>query len=173
MGIVEHVDMYPTFAELAGAPVNTSEESIGGTSYASLFDSRAGSFAGDAAYTQYPRCCQGKAPYDFTQNQRCAYVDKTNFTYMGYSVRTTEFRYTEFAEWDGQKLKPIWNSSVPSFGSELYDHKGNPGIGETAFDDFENENLAFKDEYQEVVAKLSKQLRDFYDGHGNAGQLVV
>ena len=30
------------------------------------------------------------------------------------------------------------------------------------FDDFENENLAFKEEHASTVAMLSKQLREFY-----------
>merc|ERR1712224_796114 len=98
--------------------------------------------------------------------KRCFNVKKKDFTYMGYSVRTAEWRYTEYAQWDGANLKPMWNASVPSFGSELYDHRNDDGTGEAAFDDFENENLAFQAEYQEVVVQLSKQLRQFYDNTG-------
>jgi hypothetical protein len=46
----------------------------------------------------------------------------TRRRYMGYSVRTPTWRYTEFAQWDGHKLCPIWNASVPCVYSELYDH---------------------------------------------------
>ena len=52
-------------------------------------------------------------------------------------VRTPTWRYTEFAEWDGLKLCPVWNASVPCAYSELYDHTGDDGYGLHVFDDFE------------------------------------
>jgi hypothetical protein len=41
-------------------------------------------------------------------------------------------------------------------GVELYDHHGDLA---DCFDCYENENLAYKPEYANVVAELSKQLR--------------
>ena len=43
--------------------------------------------------------------------------------YMGYSIRTSSWRYTEWAAWDGALLKPRWNVSA---GVELYDHAADP-----------------------------------------------
>eukprot|EP01065_Artemidia_motanka_P017535 TRINITY_DN2098_c0_g1_i1.p1 TRINITY_DN2098_c0_g1~~TRINITY_DN2098_c0_g1_i1.p1 ORF type:complete len:645 (+),score=198.09 TRINITY_DN2098_c0_g1_i1:62-1936(+) len=157
--IVEHVDLYPTTAELAGIPVPSSE-SIEGKSYAALLDAPSDTEGFDAAYTQYPRCCVGSPPYNFTRNKRCAQVKKEDFTYMGYSLRSPEWRYTEWAVWDGAKLKPKWGT-MPN-ATELYDHRGDTGKGVTVFDDFENENLAFKPEHAGTVSQLSKQLRAFY-----------
>jgi hypothetical protein len=90
-----------------------------------------------AAYTQYPRCNKGSMPIDILNNSRCASVKKADFKYMGYSVRTPTWRYTEFAEWNGLKLCPVWNASVPCAYSELYDHTGDDGYGLHVFDDFE------------------------------------
>ena len=125
---MEHVDLYPTISALAGIPVDPADESIEGSSYAALFDNPRHAIATaqvfQAAYTQYPRCNAGSMPIDVLMNQRCAFVSKRDFKYMGYSLRTPTWRYTEYAAWDGQKLCPMWNSSVPCVYSELYDHTG-------------------------------------------------
>ena len=125
---VEHVDLYPTISALAGIPVDPADESIEGSSYAALFDNPRHAIATSrvfqAAYTQYPRCNAGSMPIDVLKNIRCAFVSKRDFKYMGYSLRTPTWRYTEYAAWDGEKLCPMWNSSVPCVYSELYDHTG-------------------------------------------------
>jgi iduronate 2-sulfatase len=59
---------------------------------------------------------------------------------MGHSIRTDRYRYTEWAE-PGQE--PI--------GVELYDHQTDPA---------ENVNIAGLAEHKELVAKLSKMLKD-------------
>ncbi len=59
---------------------------------------------------------------------------------MGHSIRTDRYRYTEWAE-PGQKPE----------GVELYDHQTDPD---------ENVNVAGREENKEVVAKLSKMLKD-------------
>ena len=91
--LVEHVDLYPTLAELAGVPVTrAANESIEGDSYASLFAEGAQpatevwSNRWNASFTQYPRCGEtvspGGAP-GFGSAKRCANVEKTAFVYMG------------------------------------------------------------------------------------------
>lgn len=107
VAIVEHVDLYPSISELAGIPVTRAEEAIEGFSYAALF-AEAGSAEALAlvasggwtkyAYTQYPRCNKGAMPINFLDDVRCANVHKQDFKYMGYSVRTPLWRYTEFAQ---------------------------------------------------------------------------
>lgn len=59
---------------------------------------------------------------------------------MGYSIRTDRYRYTEWAE-PGQEPE----------GVELYDHQADPA---------ENLNIAGAPENKELVAKLSKMLKD-------------
>ena len=156
--LVEHVDLYPTFAELAGIPVTrAANESIEGESYALLFAPNAmpattvWSNAHNASFTQYPRCGEtidrADVPH-FNASTRCTSVPKTNFKYMGYSMRTAGWRYTEWAEWDGKTLSPQWTSNLFKRGAlvELYDHRDDSlaagAVGQKTWDDFENENVA-------------------------------
>jgi iduronate 2-sulfatase len=173
--LVEHVDLYPTTAELAGVPVTAAaNESIEGASYAALFapgsDPHAEVWTNEhnASFTQYPRCGEttSRGTPDFSAATRCAHVPKSKFAYMGYSMRTTRWRYTEWAEWDGGTLQPEWAADVTAKGAlvELYDHQGDSlaagAVGQKTWDDFENENVA--SENPSVVRQLSAQLRGFY-----------
>ena len=67
-----------------------------------------------------------------TQVQRGAAAS----AYMGYSIRTERWRYTE---WDGGKR-----------GAELYDEAGDPT---------ESNNLAADPKHQKVVADMQRRLR--------------
>ena len=53
-------------------------------------------------------------------------VERTDFTYMGYIMRTDRWRYTEWVGWNGTNLSPIWNALR---ASELYDHIDDLGTG--------------------------------------------
>ena len=161
--LVEHVDLYPSLAEIAGVPVDKTLESIDGESWASLLDDPAAQHK-TAAYSQYPRCWPANVTHDasaFVNMARCSGVDKHLFAYMGFSIRTADFRYTEWAAWDGAALAPLWNVSA---GVELYDHTADPP--ESAKDSFERfENLNVAAAQPATAAKLSKQLRAFFDAH--------
>lgn len=161
--LVEHVDLYPSLAEIAGVPVDNTLESIDGESWASLLDDPAGQHKA-AAYSQYPRCWPANHTHDasaFTNMARCSGVDKHLFAFMGFSIRTSDFRYTEWAAWDGAALRPLWNVSA---GVELYDHTADPP--ESAKDSFERfENLNVAAAQPATAAKLSAQLRAFFDAH--------
>jgi arylsulfatase A-like enzyme len=182
LSLVEHVDLYPSLVEMAmpGQTVDKKTESIEGDSYAVLFDaSRTPPTSGryldneetlwtnkwNASFTQYPRCNNKEMPTDdpgFITDERCASVKKQDFRYMGYSMRTTEWRYTEWAVWDGTTLKPIWTADPTATGAlvELYDHKEDIGAGPDMWNQFENANLAAA--YPGVVKDLSARLRAFY-----------
>ena len=59
------------------------------------------------------------------------------------------YRYTEWVQWNGSALKPVWENQV---GVELYDHQNDD---EADFDAFENENVASNN--ADVVKMLSQQ----------------
>jgi len=110
--LVEFVDIYPALCELCDLPV---PEGLEGFSFAPLMDTPDRPWK-KAAFSQYPRG-----------------------GYMGYSIRTDRYRYTEWAKC-GEK---------PA-GAELYDHQVDPN---------ENVNLAYRPENRELTARLSGMLR--------------
>jgi hypothetical protein len=67
-------------------------------------------------------------------------------------MRTAEWQYTEWAQWNGTQLRPEWGVNA---GVELYDHRNDDGYD---FDATENINVA--NQNPEVVAALSKQLHE-------------
>lgn len=83
---------------------------------------------------------------------------------MGYSIRVTEWRYTEWRKWDGAKLAGIWDATG-LVNQELYDHAGGwPADSPGAFD-YEQVNLAVgpdKAKYGSLMATLAAQLKAHY-----------
>ena len=78
---------------------------------------------------------------------------------MGYSMKTNQYRYTEWVHFTGAPLyQPKWNISC---GTELYDHKNDPG---------ETWNRADDPAYKEIRLALSAQL---HAGWRDAHQLVM
>ena len=65
---------------------------------------------------------------------------------MGYTIRTEQYRYTEWLEFNYDKSLPKWVS--PDVQRELYDHVTDPG---------ENNNIV--GERPDVAARLHAQLR--------------
>jgi sucrose-6-phosphate hydrolase SacC (GH32 family)/arylsulfatase A-like enzyme len=114
--LVEYVDVYPTLAELAGLPLPSHLE---GTSFAPLLENPAQEWK-NAVFSQYVR------------------VGKEKF--MGRSVRTDRWRYTE---WKDMKDELV--------GTELYDEQDDPK---------ENVNIAGEAENKSIVAEMAKRLRD-------------
>ncbi|MEP6671471.1 MAG: sulfatase-like hydrolase/transferase [Chthoniobacter sp.] len=114
--LVEYVDVYPTLAELAGLPLPPHLE---GTSFAPLLVDPAQPWK-EAVFSQYLR------------------VGKEKF--MGRSVRTDRWRYTE---WKNMKDELV--------GTELYDEQEDPK---------ENANIAGEGENKSVLAEMARRLRD-------------
>ena len=66
---------------------------------------------------------------------------------MGYTITTTEYRYTEWARVTYDPvIKPDWNTI---YQVELYDHTNGPG----------NYNVADLSHYVHIRNRLSKELR--------------
>jgi iduronate 2-sulfatase len=56
----------------------------------------------DWALSQYPRCPQaGTDPTNYYENNKCEFVERSTIPFMGYSLRTDTYRYTEWATWNG------------------------------------------------------------------------
>jgi iduronate 2-sulfatase len=120
--LVEFVDIYPTVADLAGLPVG---KHLAGKSMKPLLDDPTQSRK-EAAFSQYPR--GGNAD--------------TGGIFMGYSVRTDRWRYTEW----------IRNSDGEIHARELYDHENDPA---------ETKNVAEVAAWADVVATQSAQLETY------------
>ncbi|MGY8770601.1 MAG: sulfatase-like hydrolase/transferase [Pirellulales bacterium] len=111
--LAELVDLYPTLAELVGLAVS---EELDGTSLTAELESSDAS-TNDVALSQYPR---GKR--------------------MGYSIRTNQWRYTEWIERGTKRI----------VDRELYDHQQQKPI--------ETENLINDSRFVAEIKELSKRL---------------
>ena len=160
--LVELVDLYRTIAELVGAPKPSNE--IEGTSLAPLFDNpdltteEAASVMNKttvAAFSQYTRCLHNMT--DQWDNNSCPNVP-TVPAYMGYSMRTPEWRYTSWMPWDAKAMKAKWDEKP--YAVELYDHSGDPDK-ENDFNQSDVENVASQNE--EIVNKLQEQMKAFFN----------
>ena len=165
-GFAELIDVYKTLAELSGAP--PPEAGVQGTSLAALVRGDA-SAAKDAAFTQMARCFSGHidaatgacgrggtgraCTYSpFASPDACTSSLPTEIEFMGYSIRTESWRYTEWVAFDGTSLRPIWTQLN---ATELYAHS----IETVNSFDTENLNLATNESYASVMVALSKRLR--------------
>ena len=147
--------MLPTIADLAGLtlPVN---ESFDGVSRVPLLLGEGGDDDA-AAFSQYPRRVKDAAnPW---KENSIIHHNRSEFTNMGYSVRTAEWRLTMWVVWDGTRLAPIWSNVT---ATELYDHRGAAPYP-TDFDASENANVAAAPEHANVVASLQQKLRKRFD----------
>lgn len=66
---------------------------------------------------------------------------------MGYSLRTKQYRYTEWVSFDNNNCTPNWSRTLDR---ELYDHFIDPD---------ENMNLASRSELNSIIKELSHKLR--------------
>ena len=158
--LVELVDLYRTIAELVGAPKPSDD--IEGTSLAPLFDNPSHSAynaaevldKSAAAFSQYPRCLHNlTSQWD---DNGCS--SKVVPSYMGYSIRTPEWRYTAWMEWNVTAMKADW--SKKAYATELYDHTG-PQETENDFNNkFEAINVA--ESHEDIVQQLHTQLKKFF-----------
>ena len=92
----------------------------------------------------------------WTSMSDCHWVRPSALDYMGYSMRTDTHRLVQWMLWDGQRLKPKWDSVV---GLELYDHSANNQLDNSYLDDSENTNLANLPQHATVLTQLQAQLK--------------
>jgi len=123
--LVELLDLYPTLTDLCGL---TAPEEIEGQSLVHLLDDPSRSHK-SAALTQTPRpnYPKGNRPVN-----------------MGYSIRTEQYRYTEWQNFDTKEL----------IDRELYDHVNDPQ---------ETVNVASFPLFQETIDELAIQLQELVE----------
>ena len=162
------LDMYPTLVPLAGLPPVGPAE-VDGVDLTPLFRTPGAVGVSEGAYTQQARCyAKDAATPNPTPEQRqlfmmmtCEFVPRSEMDFMGYSVRTEQWRFTEWVRWNGSALRPSWSDN---HGKELYDHRISPSQPATLHPEWrENENLAADPTFAPIVAQLSAQLRNHFD----------
>ena len=152
---VELIDLYRTIASLAGLAPPSAD--VAGDDFSSLFTDPTQSLK-TQAFAQYSRC-PGKRNFpvvdkyapDWAMNN-CEDVPVANITYMGYTIRTPDWRFVEWYTWNGQTCVAEWDETAHA--TELYSHAGHTDPGD--FDTFENENVA--DANVPIVTQLRAQL---------------
>lgn len=156
----ENIDIYRTLAELSGLESEV-ESSVDGVSLAPLLvnpDHTQNAKAKRAAYSQQAHCLidpHTNLPIDvWTVADSCTMTPRDSLGYMGYSIRTDDWRFTVWLQWDGKKLRADWNSANIT---ELYNHTGDDGLSLSALNDYENENIA--EANPDIVRGLMAQLR--------------
>ncbi|CAH1787732.1 unnamed protein product [Owenia fusiformis] len=135
--LTEFVDLFPTLVEAAGlkplslCPINSSSVKT--------------CTEGDSLIPLMKKPDAKWKTKVFTQFAR---EDWEHPDWMGYSMRTDNFRYTEWVKWLKDPInKPDWSILK---GVELYDHTRDPQ---------ENYNFASDKSYAEIRSRLSKELR--------------
>ncbi|CAL1283124.1 unnamed protein product [Larinioides sclopetarius] len=149
--LVELVDLFPTLAEIADLAVPPLCRV-----YSTIFCSEGLSFYPliehlvtdpwidfnwkTATFSQYPRP-------SLSPKNNSDQPELKDIRYMGYSIRTARFRYTEWVKFDKDKFKPDWPVII---SRELYDHKQDPR---------EMINVSDLDEYANMVIELSRKIK--------------
>lgn len=147
--LVELVDLFPTLAETVNIAVPPlckiypSTFCSEGISFYPIIDHLVtdpwiGFSWKTAVFSQYPR--PSLRPQ--INSDQPALKD---IKYMGYSIRTARFRYTEWIKFDNRHFKPDWAVII---SRELYDH---------AHDPLEVNNVSDEEEYSNLVIELSKR----------------
>ena len=141
------VDVFPTLAALAGLP---KPPAVDGDDVSAVFGDPSTALK-TVAYAQYPAC--GVAAFNDTRKE-CNEVKREDFDFMGYSIRTPDWRLTLWLRWNGTALVADWGGPA---AVELYNHTGDDG---SDMDAFENENLAAA--FPGVAAGLRARLAAFF-----------
>lgn len=87
----------------------------------------------------------------------CQSIFRENIGFFGYSVRSLDWRYTEWHPWNGDKLQANWSIAV---GTELYDYRS---VDMTDFDQFDRVNVAAEPEHEEVVKEMANVLHAHFN----------
>jgi len=144
-----HVDVFPTLLELTGLDM-PGRAALEGLSLVPLLQNPAlPSLPGRpaAAFSQYPRHQDGCG----LPGSECG-----NPHAMGFTIRTAEWRYTEWVDFNNNTYMPNFNASSKVREVELWDHRGD--VDGSNWTNYERSNLAGDPQYASVIASLSTML---------------
>ena len=113
------------------------------------------------ALSQMTRCAKPNASATNSQGyDPCAKTPGMlmEYSYMGYSIRTMEWRFSIWAIWNATTLCPNWSSPANVF--ELYDHRDDTAAVD--FDGTENVNVAGENENAAVVTEMAEHAKAWF-----------
>lgn len=87
----------------------------------------------------------------------CQSIFRENIGFFGYSVRSLDWRYTEWHRWNGDTLRADWSTTV---GVELYDYRN---VDMTDFDQFDRVNVAAEPAHAEVLKDMAAVLHAHFN----------
>ena len=136
--LTEHIDIFPTLCDLAGVSIPAI---LDGKSLLPLMKNP-GATVKEFAVSQYPR--SGAT----AENERLGYADPNA---MGYSIRTSQYRYTIWMSNGYRSNKPFDKNLV--IGTELYDYKKDP---------LETENVVNDKKYTAITKEMNVKMMNFF-----------
>ena len=133
----------------------------------------------DAAFSQITRCsnCTRAYPESYQVGESrgciadpedtafavpCCHTPRAQFDWMGMSVRQSQWRYSTFCRWDGERLAPDFSRCN---GAELYNHTGDTSLYDVD-DNGEPFNLAGAASTRLIEATLHALLLQRFGGDG-------
>jgi len=177
--LVEAVDLFPTMVSLAGLPPVPSNETLQGFDISPLLDDptkQLKSYAFSQFAKQFVRSKELKEQVAWGECTKC---NRSDIDVHGYSVRSDEWRYTEWVSWNKTSLRPIWSEVV---GRELYNHSGDYGSNIDKSTPTHNV-WNTSDVHKEIVANLSIVIHKQFNndhvppdkniGHGNMQESIT
>jgi arylsulfatase A-like enzyme len=168
---VELLDVFPTLVKLTGVTPPPNYEFHGKDISDLMFHENYNNWD-KVAYSQFPRCVNVSltaqpwlvdtfAPQPEIQ-WNCMTSLTQYFVYMGYTVRSRQWRYTEWRKWSPTTLEGDWTESGV-VGRELYDHRQNQVYGPSFLEEFETVNVYKKYKSTGFVQTLKGKLRERFD----------
>eukprot|EP00755_Sulcionema_specki_P014821 Sspe_Gene.57722::Locus_31672_Transcript_1_1_Confidence_1.000_Length_1561::g.57722::m.57722/K01136/IDS; iduronate 2-sulfatase len=147
----ELVDLYRTLANLTGYQ-SLVEDSVQGSSLEPVFHD-VNAMSSKVAYSQIGRCaCQLYNGSLECGANACARVPVSQFDFMGYTMRTADWRYTAWVAFDNSTMRADWSHVA---ADELYDASKDNGRDFDA--DGYSDNVA--DQHPSLVDSFRQQLR--------------
>ncbi len=134
----EFVDVFPTLCDLAGLPIPAQ---LDGKSLKPLMDNTAITVK-ELSVSQYPRS-ESRA-----EAERLGYAEPN---YMGYSIRTKQYRFTIWMKDKFRSSQPYKEELV--VGRELYDYKKDP---------LEKVNVFSEKKYAKIATEMNDKMLAFF-----------